>query len=72
MIAASTDTVAEHRLDICPLLVPDLHQFRYHIPLRLHLHLAGQSGIHILPCGTDGCLGPGCERQSVFGCAAAL
>ena len=46
---------SEHRVDIRSFLVPDLQQLRREILVRLHLHSAGESGVHVVASHPDGC-----------------
>lgn len=48
-------TISEHRLDLRPLLVPDIQQLRHYVPLRLLLYPSGQPRFHILCRHSNGC-----------------
>jgi phospholipid-translocating ATPase len=52
-------TGIEHYLGICTFLVPDLHQLRQPVHLRLHLHHFLQPRIYFTPCYCHGCFGSG-------------
>ena len=60
-------TSTEHHLGVRPLLVPNLHQFRQPVYLRLHLHYFLQPCFHVTPCHCYGCFGSRCRRQSLTG-----
>ena len=67
-----TNDIAEHSLDVLPLLVPDFRQLRLFVRIRLLLHSALQPGLHFTACDSDGDLGPGRVRQSIPRRSAAL
>ena len=54
-------TALEHRLDLLPVLVPAIHEFRHHLPIRIHLHLTCESCFHVGACGSHGGPRPGCQ-----------
>jgi len=54
---SQADPHLEHRLDVRALLVPDLHQLRQPVHLRLHVHHLLQPCVHFSPGHCHGCLG---------------
>ena len=70
--SSSTDLGLELSLDFCIVLVSDLQQLRYYLPLRLHIYPACQLGIHICTCWSSRDPRSGCERQGGTGCTAIV
>jgi phospholipid-translocating ATPase len=68
----AANSASEHCLDIRPVLVADLHQFRHHLPVRLYLYSVGQLGVHLRSCRSLGCARPGCERQGLTRCTPTV